>query len=250
MRNRLLKQFLYGSIYLLIFGFVAYNIYFAVIPEPSCFDNRRNQNEEEVDCGGQCASCEIRRLKPIEVLPTLIFPADGNRSLALLELRNPNAAWGAENFQYVFKVFDAQGKELSNISGQSFIYSGDSKHLVEVNLPLDSKMAARSEVVISDLSWKRRDEFPRPKITIKTLTTKTERRQILISSNIANEELFGYPEVQIIGVGVDKTGRRIAASKTVLQEIKPNEERFFQLTFPALADLDLKLTKIFVEAKR
>ena len=50
--TRLLKQFLYGTFYLVILAAVGWGIYsFEFKPAPSCFDNQQNGGEGGVDLG-------------------------------------------------------------------------------------------------------------------------------------------------------------------------------------------------------
>ncbi|MBU6415055.1 hypothetical protein KGQ34_02340, partial [Patescibacteria group bacterium] len=66
-----------------------------LIPQPTCFDNKKNQNEEEVDCGGVCAPCALKHQEPLALSwPPRFFLIDEHRYDIVAELRNPNLALG------------------------------------------------------------------------------------------------------------------------------------------------------------
>src|SRR3989344_1458963 len=100
MPERFGKQVLYGAIYIAIIGGIIAGFYFYFREAPTCFDNRKNQGEQEVDCGGPCESCEIGKLKEIEVENAqAIFVAENLVSLSA-EVTNPNSLFGAEALHY------------------------------------------------------------------------------------------------------------------------------------------------------
>lgn len=161
MSRRTLKQFIYGAFYLTIFFLIVYGIYLAGFKAaPTCFDGKQNQNETGVDCGGPCSICELKALNPIKVsLPVQVFSLDGAVS-ALVELRNPNVNLGADKFSYELNFYDANDEKIFTSTKESFIYPGEIKYIVEINLNVDYEKIDRTEFKISNESWKLAGEFP------------------------------------------------------------------------------------------
>ena len=97
MNSRLAKQIFYAAGYLSAFltVFIIYLIWFK--PATTCFDNRRNQNETGIDCGGQCPACEIKTLILPEVSWLKYFPAD-NQIIVAAEIKNSNLNYAADFF--------------------------------------------------------------------------------------------------------------------------------------------------------
>lgn len=256
MSRRLIKQIIYGSFYfIIIFGFI-YIIYFFVLkPIPSCFDGKKNQSEEGIDCGGPCPPCELKELKLIQILPVGIVSLDGKTS-ALIELRNPNINWGADKFYYELNFYDSAGEKIFSLSKDSFIYPGEVKYIAEINLDVDYQKISRSEfTIINEPSWKPASEFPLPKISsprgISTEYNQKEKK-IIISGIWTNENPFSVSEAVIIGVLWDNLGRRVGISKTLLSGIKPREQKAFRiiLTTKDLINFDPSATEVFVEVKK
>lgn len=251
---RAIKQLIYGTIHIIIFLSLAYGIYFfGIKPAPTCTDGILNQDEEEIDCGGSmCESCEIRRLNPLQALPISLFPAEGGRAIALVELRNPNAGWGASTVTYIMNFYDASDALITSRAGETFIYANEVKFIGETDLAIDTSRVARSEILIEPTMWQRRDAFSKPNLPVRQVTTTidTANDQLVITGNVTNEEAFRFTQMQVIGIIFDADGRRIGASKTFIREVVPFEERFFQITIPlAGKTIDETLTKVFLSAK-
>ena len=69
---RLRKQIISGLVIFLILFLISYLI-FLTIRGPvaaSCFDGKKNQGEEGIDCGGPCPPCELKYAEPLKVYPT------------------------------------------------------------------------------------------------------------------------------------------------------------------------------------
>ena len=176
MQSRFLKQLIYGAFYLVIIFGLGYGIYASVLQGPaSCFDNRENQGEEEVDCGGPCPSCELKRLKPIQVSPVAIFDIGNGQLSALVELRNPNVSYGANRFSYKLSFYNAAGSEVSSVVKDSFIYPGEIKYIVEAGLNINPREVSRAEARLTNFSWKSIQEFSLPKA--QTRAIKVEIKQ-------------------------------------------------------------------------
>ena len=124
---RLFKQFLYGFLYLAIFSSLVWLVYSLEFkPAPTCFDEKKNQEETGIDCGSPCISCEVKSLKPLSVGSAEFFGDDRVFS-AVAEVRNPNADYGTKYFEYEISFFDSSEKLLSSKKGSDFIYPGEIK---------------------------------------------------------------------------------------------------------------------------
>ncbi|MBI3046304.1 MAG: hypothetical protein HYY86_02070 [Candidatus Harrisonbacteria bacterium] len=251
---RLLKQFLYGTFYLLILAGVLWGIYAITLrPAPSCFDNRQNGKETGVDCGGDCVSCEIKNLQPLSLSPAALFSADRNFS-ASAALRNPNSTYGAK-FDYEVNFLDAGGKVLKNITNKGFIYAGEAKSIIEAGGRITTGIPARAEIKLNEesVAWEKPQDFFQPPHKIGELSAVLENEQAVISGNVAN--LNNYPLSRVIASGflVDKLGVKIGASKTELQNVGPFRVESFKIFIPVRKDLisavDLEATaqSVFVE---
>lgn len=252
MQSRFLKQLIYGVFYLAILFGVGYLFYAPFKSPASCFDNRQNQGETEVDCGGPCQSCDLKRLKPIQVSEVQIFDIGDKKLSALFELKNPNVSYGAASFKYKIVFYDSSGAELAVIDRESFIYPGELKLIGEPAIALDPASVKRAQTELREFSWKPVSEFSAPKAQTRDLKieVKDATGEARLTGLLVNQNSFGLSRAAIIAVIQDQLGRRTGFSKTLLLDVEPFEERSFAVTVP-VADptgLSRDLVKIFVEA--
>ena len=255
MSRRLLKQIIYGGIFLgmtavLIYG--GFSLFFSATS--SCFDNRQNGTETGVDCGGGCISCEIKNLSPLSLLPATLFSADRVFS-ASAELQNLNLNYGAKTFDYEVNFYDASGKVLETRGNKSFIYAGETKNLIEAGVRITNGIPARAEIKLEEKSivWEKAENFSSPKYDLKDSAAELENGQAVVSGNITNPNNFIISKIIINAFLIDKSGVKIGASKTELQNVRPFRVENFKVFMPVRKDLlnsiDLEATarNVFVE---
>ena len=234
--NRTIKQLIYGSLYLVILGLLGWGIYGLVKPTASCFDQKLNQDEEEVDCGGaSCIVCAILHLKPIEVKPLILFPV-GDQMTTLLEFRNANATYGASSFAYTVTLYDAQGTILASRRNTSFIYPTEIKYLFGSGYGVDSQKVAKGVVMIEPetMEWKPLNEFSLPRVIRRSIVVEKDpiKNDAIIRGTLVNDNSFLIPRATIVGIASDAFGLPLGASQTVIQNVAPQEEAAFRIVIP------------------
>src|SRR3989338_8509165 len=168
MNPRLGKQLFYGGVFLGIVFVVVAGAYFLKFREaPSCFDNKLNQDEEEVDCGGPCESCAVKHLQPIiasaEVIPI------GDSLNIVIRFTNPNIFYGSPEFTYTLVLKDAAGNAAYSATKTGFIYPAEvQRTIIEANLPIRlSGLFLTPAVAVQDPSWVSVQEFNQPELAIR-----------------------------------------------------------------------------------
>jgi len=236
MTPRHIKQFIYGSLYLVLWAGIIFLLYSSFFkPAATCFDNKKNQSEEETDCGGPCQSCAYKHLQPIRVLPVRVLPSpDVAKSILLLEFQNPNPDFGANPLRYDLRVTDTGGKPLSTFSGESFMYPGELKIKVEANIDVAFGSIGLVTLSITDANWLPRAEFSAPRLATRevVLAFNVSRKQALLTGVLKNDNPFPLASVSIGAIVFDDLATLIGASKTLLENLAPLEERSFQITVP------------------
>ncbi len=254
MSSRYLKQLLYGLGYLAVLTSFIFGVYYLFSKKPpTCFDGRKNQGEEDVDCGGPCPSCEIRTLVPLSVVKSFAVPAGKNAASVIVEIRNPNVNYGAESFDYQVGVFDFTGSQIASRGGKSFIYAAEVKHLIETPVGVNPLVVSEIKVTLSGPAWKSRAEFTQPIITFREINHRFSDNQVSVEGVIVSGETVRLPRVFAGAILYGKNGEVLSVSRTELRDVAAFQERFFKIPFPAginLSDIDQKSTKIFIEAKK
>lgn len=254
MSNRFIKRLIFGVFYLVIFGGVFYSIYvLAFRGASSCFDNRRNQSEAEVDCGGPCVPCELKRLLPITFFgKPEILPIDDSQSAVFFQIKNPNVNYGAISLNYFLDFYDTAGVKLGEVSGSTFVYPSRIRALAEVPVKISAARISRVDLRISDLDWRPAADFQSP--TLQSRNIKVEfpaKDQAKVTGLVLNNSSFPLSFADIVIAVNDQLGAKVAVSKTILRDIEPFQERAFSVFLPLRGQrIDPTATEVFVEALR
>jgi len=250
MNPRIVKQLLYFLLYIAILGLIIFLIYLWLIqPKPTCFDNRKNQSETGVDCGGPCQSCEIKTLKPLEA-QKINFSQVQNKTIITFEIINPNQNFGADSFAYTIDFYNKDGAKIDSLSNISFIYATEIKAIFDVDEKVNFSEIYRASINFSDIHWASKNEFQQPVVDVLDKKLVNEK-PLKLEGVIVNQNNFSV-DLRLIGFVYDRYGIQINASKTEIENVNAKEQKDFQIIFPSdilLDQIDQSQTKIFIEAR-
>ncbi len=240
-------------IVLLVVGLVTAGVIFLLIranlPEPTCFDAKQNQGEEETDCGGPCLPCALRHQKEVEVLWTRFVKTRTNSYDVVAEMRNPNVKLAARSFQYEFKLFDTTGFMVVSRRGISYLYPGETVHLAEVGL-LTQRDVVRASLVIDNFDWALTDDVA-PDIIAGNREYLTEdedgTKRSIVRALVNNRTIKDIPDVEIVALVFDENGNVLGVNKTLLSEVQASQTMPIKLAWPTL--LSPSVSTITIEAR-
>lgn len=203
------------------------------IPAPTCFDNKKNQGEVEVDCGGPCAPCELRNPKPIGVFWARAVPIRQNNYDVAAFIQNPNEVLASANITYEFALFDSLG-EIARRGGKMFIYPQEQVHVVEAGLST-TRQPSRVEFKITSADWTvfKQD---RPSLIVANRNYKVAdisgRRQSTIEATIQNRSALDLREVAVTFLILDVNGNLLGTNRTVVNNLNANTSQPVVSTWP------------------
>lgn len=250
--NRLVKQIIYGFVFLTIFsvfGFLFYLIFLK--PAPTCFDGIQNQNEQGIDCGGPCAKiCLPETLQPITIQKVQLFYPDRLHIslLAIIENRNPDYA--VKNFKYIFKTYNKEDQLVDTFSGESFIYSSEIKYLAAVRLNASTTPAKYAELEITNLDWVPAEEFSKPSLAFQNWQLENDLSQLVVKGRVINNDVVSFSKVKIVGVFTNNLGKIVGVSQTEIEKIAPGEVESFVIYHPFIDGINSDNVKLYFSAIR
>ncbi len=217
---------------------------------PTCFDNKQNQKEEGVDCGGPCAiSCELLTVKNLQVEWTkAVLLKDGLYDLAA-KIDNVNPNYGLGRLDYFFRLFDGDGRLISEKKGSSFVLPNQKKYIIETNVSSGVK-PEKVELVIDEAlktDWQRlKNDFEAPDIFVQDKQFKYLGNQAgqpvlqtgtaQASGVIKNSSNFDFDKIVISVALFNESKEIIGVNKTEVYTVPAGEERYFSaLWFSPLA---------------
>lgn len=243
--NRAGKQLSFGSIYLLILILIAggaYLLYFK--PAPSCTDNKQNQKETAIDCGGSCIPCEIKGVNLITE-EVKIFPTGTGQATLLAKVRNPSREFSA-SFSYEFNLGGTRLNQRE-LRGNGTIAPQKSQYIVAPNLPIDREDINGISLDISGLNW-RENKSPVLNIRIDSRSSIDKNRVVTVTGVFSNNSAVNLPTVKLTALLFDKEGKVLNASIAELEKVDAFRTKQFIIFFPearGLADsLDPQKTEI------
>ncbi len=224
--------------------------YFMGKPTPSCEDGIRNQNEEQIDCGGPCKPCPIKvKLQELEV-GKIEFVNQGNHYLVVAEVKNTNQNYGVASFRYRF--YDREEDRASQAWQIGFILPGGSKHLIGYRVASSSDSPDfKLEFDRDSFQWKKFSNYALPKLEINNTKYEvlgggnpffSQARGILVNGSDADFEL--------ITVKVflrDSNGGLIGAGQQSMNTLQSGTRREFVINFSQRFSTEVGLMKQEVE---
>lgn len=250
--KRFLKHFFYGIFYLVVSAGIGYLVFLIFVKPPaSCFDNKQNQNEEGIDCGGVCAKiCLPATIRPLTLSgEAQLFSANGLWSV-LFWPENPNPDYAVASFKYSVNIYDAAGSAIKTLKGESFLYSSEIKYIDIPAIDLGSTVPARAEFDIGDPVWVKAENFSKPNLVVQSPSASISGKNIEYRGRVVNRDTVPFDAVKVIAIFNDAMGGRAGVSETEVQNIAPGSSKEFTILYPASDDINPEASQAFVYAKR
>lgn len=226
------KKFIYLSIPVLIILIPVVFLVWQNWPRPSCVDNKQNQQEEGVDCGGPCTPCVA---KPVEMVTHWVKPfkiSEGRYDVAAL-MENTNANYAIKNLEYQFKVYDSSNILIGQKKGSTFVNPQEKFLIFEANIDTGLKVPARAFLDIEE-GYNSKWEYvkkDKPSISIvskKFINEPFARFEVLVKNNLPTD----IDGLTAGGVLLDKNNNAFAASITSIGTLKGDSAQLITFTWP------------------
>ncbi|MEK7060585.1 MAG: hypothetical protein AAB936_01165, partial [Patescibacteria group bacterium] len=188
---------------------------------PSCSDNKQNQDEAGIDCGGSCAYLCTEQNQPPTVLFTKAIQNGEGRVDVIAKVENKNADAAAKNVSYKVTLYGSDQSIIQEMTGTIDLPPSGSVPVFVPNIQIGSQtvVSAFLDIESSSLRW-----FSMPSDTrIVPEVSNTKQTGTVSSPRI--EAIFTNPSAiaitnikAVILVHDDKSGV-IAASSTIIPKI-------------------------------
>jgi|GEM_PF-2730060 len=234
--TRTTKQLVIGSIYLAIFGSLLFGVYvkwFNVAP--TCFDNKKNQNEIQTDCGGVCTiSCALKYPKSLQVVFVKSLSVSPSRSDVLAQIKNPNLTVGVSEVTYLIALQNAAGETLEERYGSTFVYPGKLKYIYEPGFNVGATDVEKVTLTVTDAKFAVEGRFYSKNLAPSGLNLEKQKDSLRITGIARNNGDLVVEDLYVIGIIYDSGKRNVlAASATLVKTVLSRENRFFEINFPS-----------------
>ena len=248
MRKRAIKQLIIALVYLFILACVIILILYFQKPEPSCFDGIKNQDEEEIDCGGPCISCELVNIESLKVLWTEVIPSEKGFYDLAARIKNPNQNYGSGKISYKFEIYDYNDNFVSDYSGETFILPNQTKYIVNTKIASDASVY-RANIIFTNVDWKKPFNYNFPEFAVKQKEYYFLNDESLGVSQakaiLVNKSNFDFEEIGIDVLLFDSLDNLIAVNNNEIRTLPTGQERDFIVTW--FHNIDGNVSRIEVE---
>jgi len=90
-----------------------------LFPEPTCFDNKKNGFELDVDCGGTCSLRCTQEVDPLTVIWAKAVQTEQNQYDLVGMIKNNNIDNASHELGYTFTAYDKDGNILKSWDGST-----------------------------------------------------------------------------------------------------------------------------------
>lgn len=243
------RQTLYfATFFLFLVIAIGVPTFISIYRAPTCFDEKRNQGEEGIDCNGLCERLCLEKIIPPVVNWARLFHVSGDVYSVTASVENFNADAGSKNLPYTFEIYDDTNRVLSKVSGTTFILPKQAFLLFEGGIVI--KGSKPSSVFLrfgNNALWKRTAPDPRVLSMSDTelLNTDTMPR---LKAVLENTSVKTLRDIEVVAVVSDTRGNAIASSRTVIEALAPKGTRKIVFTWPLPFSKRLEVCKVPVDA--
>ncbi|MBD3238265.1 MAG: hypothetical protein GF332_01320 [Candidatus Moranbacteria bacterium] len=244
--HRKIKQILIILFYLLMFsGFIGFLYWY--FTQPTCNDQKQNQGELGVDCGGPCAqTCQQNPdLEPLQVHDPEIISNQNNYDVVFY-LKNDNSKYGFNQIQYDLNFFSGSEQLTCFRSGQTYILPNQDRPVVELNINCP-KAPDQAKITINNQRLHEFKDYNRPSLEILNLDyqhTQTGGSYFEIIFQVVNRSDYSFKQIDIIAVVRDQNGQAIALNQGNINSVYTQDKRDFRFFWAEPFDGQVKYVDV------
>lgn len=212
--RRIFKRIFISVIYLVIFASFGTGFYFllkkeqvTLLPPPPTIDS-------------------------IETVWSQSFLTGPNTYSVAAKIRNPNTNFGASDFSYSFYLYDSNNVLIATLNGNSFIWPGESKYIVEGGVNL-MKAPIKAVLNIENPTWHEVKNFKGIDLTLGNINygkgESGSGKFFMVDFTANNNTPFDLGKVYISAIILTKEGLPIAVGSTILENFKSRERKLFSI---------------------
>jgi len=212
---------------------VAIPLYVFIYDKPTCFDGFENGDESGVDCGGSCRLlCTAEIGQPIARWDPRIFRISPGIYSVLAYLENPNVTAEVLHAPYIFKLYDNKGLLITERKGETFIPKGQTFAIYEGNFSTGERVPTRAIFSFEpNLTWTKNLSTP-PGLEVTNKALSREESSPRVDATVTNKSVSPVSNIELTAIIFDGAGSAIGASRTLVEDINPQESKALVFTWP------------------
>lgn len=230
------RQLIYGGIVciflLSIIGVPVYLTFFN--KTPTCFDGIMNGTENGIDCGGSCErACANEVLpEPIVLWSRMFSVARGLHNLVAY-VQNPNVNHTAEPVPYVFLVYDKENVLIGTREGYAVVPPTKTFPIFEPAFDAGARIPAKTVFEFTSPAVWNKFDASKPELDVIDERITNATTSPVIKASVVNNTINVYKNIEVVVIVYNQVGNAFAASKTIIDTLRPNGEEQVVFTWPS-----------------
>lgn len=230
------RKLTYGTIVLIfVLILIALPLFLFFHKTPTCFDNKKNQNEKGVDCGGACTRlCPSDISAPI-VMWQRVFQVVPGVYNAVAYIQNPNVLTRVDNVGYIFRLYDKDNILVAEKTGRTFLSANKTSAVFEAGVRTGVRVPVRTSFEFTESpSWLQNPaNYKEPSVVVKNVVLTNDSSLPRIDASVHNLSLDTIKTIGVIAIIYDADDNAIAASRTVVENLPSQSIAPIAFTWPA-----------------
>lgn len=217
----------------------------SAIPVATCVDNKQNQQETGVDCGGGCISCQLKYPQPIKVFWARAVPVRENSYDVAAQIQNPNEYLSSVDVEYEFSLYDDFGP-VTTRSGKTFLYAQERTLVILPNIET-TRSANRSEFRITHVTWQEKRDLAPTIIAERRdyhVLDYSGQKQSVVDITLFNSSPYDFAKAEIHVAVLDKDQNLLGVNTIEVENILSQTRRTIQSIWPQAFTRDVAVIDV------
>ncbi len=205
-----------------VFAFlVALTLIATLYHAPSCMDDKQNQGETGVDCGGPCSHLCTAEENKAQVVFVQALTQQAGRTDVIASIANKNSGAAAKNVPFTVTLYGADGTVLASKQGTVDLPPAATVPLFIPGLYTGYQAVAHAFLSIDDASvyWYTYNDTRT--IVPTSNAVLTDGAMPRATATVSNPTAYPILNLPVVITVYDAENNAIAASRTVVDEVPP-----------------------------
>lgn len=168
---------------------------------------------------------------PLEIVDKKVFKLGAETFAGFIKIKNgPNLNWGVASQPYTAVFRTLGGTEVAKFSGTTYILPGSEKVIVFPRFT-SQNVPATIEVVLAQTNFVHKPTRPDPTLVVSRVEMQTSGN-LIVTAALTNNTPFTIKRVDLPVMVYDRNNNVIAVNYTNVNDVKQQETRTFQFTWP------------------
>lgn len=202
-------------------------------PTATCFDNKQNQGEVDVDCGGPCGPCELKKPQALNVFWSRAAQVRPGVYDVAAQIENPNQVLSSADVAYEFLLTDEFGT-IAERTGSTIIFPKQRRYVIETGIDA-GRTPKNVEFRVLNITWQSQ-KISVPQVIVENrkyaVATDKTRTQGVVEATLYNSSSFDLKEVEVYFLVLDKSENLIAVNKILVSNFLSNTRQTVRSLWP------------------